>query len=135
MLVYILYSITVLIATTLGACAGLGGGVIIKPVLDLMSVHDVATISFLSTSSVFAMAIYSSVSQLKRNTNFNYKIAFLVVSGSAIGGIIGSKIFSLVVISVHDQIVKFVQAITCNNFVLTSNKFIDNLYYYWFFNI
>ena len=111
MSVYILYSITVLMATTLGACAGLGGGVIIKPVLDLMNVHDVATISFLSTSSVFAMAIYSSVSQLKRNTNFNYKIAVLGGSGSAIGGIIGSKIFSLAVISVPDQIVKFVQAV------------------------
>ena len=35
----IIYAIVIFIATFLGACAGLGGGVIIKPVLDLSLIH------------------------------------------------------------------------------------------------
>ena len=36
----IIYAIVIFIATFLGACAGLGGGVIIKPVLDFIGAHD-----------------------------------------------------------------------------------------------
>ena len=42
-------------ASIVGAISGIGGGVIIKPVLDGLSSSGVSTISFLSGSTVLSM--------------------------------------------------------------------------------
>ena len=44
-------------ACTVGAICGIGGGIIIKPVLDATGVADVATINFLSGCTVLAMTL------------------------------------------------------------------------------
>ena len=46
------------IASTVGAICGVGGGVIIKPVLDLFGVASVSTVSFLSGCTVLSMTCY-----------------------------------------------------------------------------
>ena len=46
-----------ILATTIGGISGVGGGVIIKPVMDAVSGLPVATISFLSGCTVLAMTI------------------------------------------------------------------------------
>ena len=50
----VLFSIT-FIATAFGAISGIGGGVIIKPVMDALVDFPIATISFLSGNTVLAM--------------------------------------------------------------------------------
>ena len=56
----ILFSFLIcLLATTIGGISGVGGGVIIKPVLDATSGMPVATVSFLSGCTVLAMTITS----------------------------------------------------------------------------
>ena len=58
----ILFSFLIcLIATTAGGISGVGGGVIIKPVLDAFGVLSVSTISFLSGCTVLAMTCYSVI--------------------------------------------------------------------------
>lgn len=47
------------LASIAGAICGIGGGVIIKPVLDMFGLASVSTISFLSGCTVLAMSIYS----------------------------------------------------------------------------
>ena len=47
------------IASIVGAICGIGGGVIIKPVLDLFGWASVSAISFLSGCTVLAMSCYS----------------------------------------------------------------------------
>ena len=44
------------LASTAGAICGIGGGVIIKPVLDLFQMASVSTISFLSGCTVLSMS-------------------------------------------------------------------------------
>ena len=44
------------LASIVGAICGIGGGVIIKPVLDAFGVLDVSAISFLSGCTVLAMS-------------------------------------------------------------------------------
>lgn len=41
-----LYFIVIILANTVGSLSGMGGGVIIKPVLDAIGAHSVGTISF-----------------------------------------------------------------------------------------
>lgn len=46
-------------ASIAGAICGIGGGVIIKPVLDMLGLASVATISFLSGCTVLSMSCYT----------------------------------------------------------------------------
>lgn len=70
-MVIITYACVVLLATTIGATAGLGGGVIIKPLLDLIGWHSLADISFISTCTVLSMALYSVSNQLRHGIKLN----------------------------------------------------------------
>ena len=42
----IIYFLVIILANSVGAVSGMGGGVIIKPVMDFFHFHDVASISF-----------------------------------------------------------------------------------------
>ena len=52
---YVIYFLICLGASILGAISGIGGGVIIKPVLDSLGTLNVSTISFLSGCTVLSM--------------------------------------------------------------------------------
>lgn len=47
------------LASIVGAICGIGGGVVIKPVLDMLGLETVSTISFLSGCTVLSMSCYS----------------------------------------------------------------------------
>ena len=53
----IIYFLVGIIATTIGAISGIGGGVIIKPVLDTLGNYDISTISILSSFTRFLCQI------------------------------------------------------------------------------
>ncbi|MDI9518170.1 MAG: sulfite exporter TauE/SafE family protein [Erysipelotrichaceae bacterium] len=110
MSVIILYTIIVLIATISGAIAGLGGGVIIKPLFDLIGYHDASTIGFYSSTAVFTMCLVSIYKQLKEKFKFNIKIVSAISVGSLVGGYIGESIFNTVTSNTQDNIVKIIQA-------------------------
>ncbi len=86
----------VLFATTLGALAGIGGGVIIKPVFDAIGEYSAAEISVISSCAVFAMSLLSTVigaKQLRRAKNI-LPVMSAIAAGSAAGGYLGEFIFS-----------------------------------------
>lgn len=83
-----------ILATTAGAISGIGGGVIIKPVLDAVSGLPVSTISFLSGCTVLAMSVVS----LLRSTGAKVDKASStpLALGAAVGGLMGKWVFDLV---------------------------------------
>ncbi|WP_208586083.1 sulfite exporter TauE/SafE family protein [Gracilibacillus suaedae] len=99
---FIIYFIVGLFASTLGAVAGLGGGVIIKPTLDLLGHFDLATIGILSAATVLSMA---SVSLMKCRKNKAMKVdrttSSIIAVGSIIGGGSGKALFNLLTISLN----------------------------------
>ncbi len=80
----------------IGGLTGVGGGVIIKPVLDTFGTMSVATISFLSGCTVLAM----SVATLIRNRHSEIKVekeqGTCLALGAAVGGVFGKQIFDYV---------------------------------------
>ena len=90
----ILYFVITLIATLIGSVAGMGGGVIIKPVLDLIGDYDIVTISMLSSLTVVSMALTATVKQM-RNGFLVTKPMIAVTAGAVIGGTLGGVIFSI----------------------------------------
>ncbi len=76
-----------LFATTLGSLAGLGGGIIIKPILDLLHM-DVLTVGMLSSLTVLSMAVVSSAKHLHAK-RVGMRILYLGI-GASVGGFIGN---------------------------------------------
>ena len=83
-------------ATTLGAISGIGGGVIIKPVMDAISGMGISTISFLSSCTVLAMSVVSVLRSLGGDTRIDPKQGTLLAVGGAAGGVVGKWIFDAV---------------------------------------
>ena len=92
----IIYFLIALLATTVGSMAGLGGGVIIKPVLDFLGDFNLSTISVLSSFTVFSMAIVSIIKQLKYKFKLEIKKTVFIGIGSVLGGLSGEKLLKLI---------------------------------------
>ncbi len=85
-----------LIATTLGAVGGFGGGVIIKPVVDALGILPVSTVSFLSTCTVLCMTVVSVVRSARSGMKLDLNMAVPLAIGAAVGGVGGKLVFDLV---------------------------------------
>lgn len=112
--VYIIFFVVSFGASIVGAICGIGGGVIIKPVLDAFGVLSVSVIGFLSGCTVLAMSCYSVVrSKLSGSSSINMATGTPLAIGAAIGGIAGKSMFQWVSSLFADKnTVGAVQAIT-----------------------
>ena len=71
------------LASATGAICGIGGGVIIKPVLDAFGILDVNVISFLSGCTVLSMTTYSVVrSRMSRESHVETAVGLPLALGS-----------------------------------------------------
>lgn len=125
----ILFFIVSFLASIAGAICGIGGGVIIKPVLDLFDLASVSTVSFLSGCTVLSMSCYSvGKSFLSGERSVQLKTATPLAIGAAMGGVAGKQMFSLIKGMFENQnIVGGVQSgclaiITLYTLVYTLNK-------------
>lgn len=81
-------------ASIVGAICGIGGGIIIKPVLDAFGVMSVSAISFLSGCTVLAMSCYSvGKNKICCESSIDKKIGTPLAIGGAIGGVAGKSMF------------------------------------------
>ena len=91
----LLFFLVSLLASIVGAICGIGGGVVIKPVLDMFHLETVVTISFLSSCTVLSMSCYSvGRSMLAGERRVSMDTGTPLALGAAAGGLIGQKLFS-----------------------------------------
>ena len=96
-MVYMIFFLICFLASAVGAVCGIGGGVIIKPVLDAFGILDVETISFLSGCTVLSMTAYAVLkSRAGGNAKGDKKVRFPMAAGAALGGLAGKELFSFV---------------------------------------
>lgn len=94
-----------------GGICGIGGGVIIKPVLDAMNIMSVSAISFLSGLTVLSMSVISVFRQRKARL-VELRTGSLLAAGAVAGGIAGNALFQSVKAAAgQDELVGMVQAI------------------------
>ena len=105
-----LYFFITLTATLVGAVAGMGGGVIIKPVFDMLGDYDIVTISMLSSITVFCMALVSTIKQVSGGFKVT-KPMIAITTGAVAGGIAGGAAFSLVKAIVEPSTVTVIQSV------------------------
>ena len=94
---FVIYFLLTLFATAVGSLTGMGGGVIIKPLMDVLGNFDVQTIGIVSSITVFSMAIVSVGKQIKAKTPIPFKIAVPLGIGSVVGGFSGEKLLTFIV--------------------------------------
>lgn len=109
-LIYLLVSFG---ASIVGAICGIGGGVVIKPVLDLLQLGTVSTINFLSGCTVLSMSLYSvGKGMIRRESNVEFSTGTPLAIGAVLGGIAGKELFSAVKrVFANGEMVGGVQAI------------------------
>lgn len=99
----IIYFFVCLISCIVGAISGIGGGVIIKPVLDALGMLDVSTISFLSGCTVLAMTSMTLYRSRNSTVKVDKRKGTLLAVGGAIGGIIGKYIFDYIKVTSGEE--------------------------------
>lgn len=111
-MIYLIFFIISFGASIVGAICGIGGGVIIKPVLDAFGMLDVKTINFLSGTTVLAMSVCSFVTtKLKKESLVDMRIGTLLAVGAAAGGVMGKSLFQILTGAYEQRYVGGVQAI------------------------
>ena len=94
---YVLFFIISFGASIIGAICGIGGGVIIKPVLDASGTLPPGTINFLSGCTVLAMTCYSVLrNRLSGSTSIDADHTLPLAIGATLGGLAGKQLFDVV---------------------------------------
>ena len=102
--------VVALAASIIGATTGLGGGIITKPVLDALSGMSSADVNLLSGCTVVAMAAMAFFNRRSEVRSGVDKRLYFLAGGSAVGGIIGKELFSLLADSLPKGPVTAVQS-------------------------
>lgn len=113
------------LASTIGGICGIGGGVIIKPVLDSLQIMSVSSISFLSGLSVLSMSIVSMLKQ-KNKRIVELRTGTMLAVGAIIGGFFGNTIFQQMKTLTQEETVGMVQAIVLA--AITTATFIYSMF-------
>ena len=93
----ILFFVVAFLSSIVGAICGIGGGVVIKPVLDMLQMGAPATINFLSGCTVLSMSLYSVSKALRSgDSKVEMSTGTPLALGAALGGIVGKEMFSAV---------------------------------------
>ena len=93
----ILFFIVAFLSSIVGAICGIGGGVVIKPVLDMLQMGAPATINFLSGCTVLSMSLYSVSKSLRAgDSKVEMSTGTPLAIGAALGGVVGKEMFSAV---------------------------------------
>lgn len=101
-----------LFASIIGAICGIGGGVIIKPVLDAFGWMSVSSASFLSGCTVLSMTAYSVLRERHLNCmSFEARKLIPISIGAAIGGIAGKALFQWLILGFSSSTAGIVQAV------------------------
>lgn len=93
----LLFILVSFFASVIGCICGIGGGVIIKPVLDAFGLYSVSTISFMSGCIVLSMTAYSVLkAQLAHESVIEKGVSTYLGIGAALGGLVGKQLFDTV---------------------------------------
>ncbi|WP_125704258.1 sulfite exporter TauE/SafE family protein [Lacticaseibacillus daqingensis] len=105
----ILYFAVIVVANSLGAVSGMGGGVLIKPVFDAIGVDTVAAISFYSAVAVFTMSLVSTIKQVQHGVALNFRKVAVIALGALLGGYGGKEALTALLAATSDHTALAVQ--------------------------
>jgi len=85
----ILYFFIIVVVISTSAIAGISGGVVLRPVFDLIGYHSPIEIGFYMGVAVLTMTISSTLKQVKMGTKIKADKALTLATGAIVGGWVG----------------------------------------------
>ncbi len=126
---YLLFLTVSFAASIVGSICGIGGGVLIKPILDATGVMSVSEVSFLSGCTVLSMSLVSiGRAAREKKLEISPDSTLPLAIGAAAGGVLGRIVFQNIKAAVgSEDTVGLIQAavlllITATTFVYTLKK-------------
>lgn len=89
----------------------MGGGVIIKPVMDALTLIDAGSISIISSACVFVMAAVSVGKHVHKKTCIPGKMSVLLGAGALFGSMAGRRLLQILIADRSDSSVKSLQGV------------------------
>lgn len=105
----LIYFLIAFLASCVGAISGMGGGIIIKPVMDALTRVDAGTVSIISSACVFTMAVVSVGKHAHKKTRFPGKMSALLGAGALFGSMAGRELLQMLIAGRSDASVKTLQ--------------------------
>ena len=100
---YMVSAVVSFLASVAGAICGIGGGVLIKPILDACGGMDVAVVNFLSGCTVLSMSCYSvGKARISGSCLVEGRTGTLLAAGAALGGMGGKMLFQAILFQAKD---------------------------------
>lgn len=84
------------IGTFLGSLCGIGGGIIIKPILDAFDYFTHFQVGLISMSCVLTTSLSAVIKHLLNKTHIKFKDSITLAIGSILGGIAGAFLLNIV---------------------------------------
>ena len=123
----IIFFLVSFLSSIVGAICGIGGGVIIKPVLDMLQLESITTINFLSGCTVLSMSCYSVLRSLRSSDRqVDPQIGTPLALGAALGGLAGKEVFSAVASLLGTATAGVTQSV-CLGLVIVPNRHFRNM--------
>ena len=107
-----LYFVIIMLASLVGLITGVGGGVIIKPVLDLLHYHPIRDINVYSSLAVITMSLLSVSRKKEQLQQINRSYVILIGAGSILGGYVGSFTLGMFYQMIDPKTVLMIQSIS-----------------------
>ncbi|MDK1716279.1 sulfite exporter TauE/SafE family protein [Dellaglioa algida] len=101
----VIYFLVIIIANTLGAISGMGGGILIKPIFDGIGYDSISAISFYSAVAVFTMSVVSTYRKVKEESKFNVFLIVWSAMGAIIGGVGGKNMLDIMLGNYSSRVV------------------------------
>ena len=98
----VIFALMCIAVTFVGAICGVGGGVILKPVLDATSAYSVEQINLLCGVTVLSMTLATFFSSRDVRSNLKGARMALILLGATVGGMLGKGMFSLLIAQMRD---------------------------------
>lgn len=111
MIVSMIVFFIVLFACTLGAISGLGGGIIIKPLMDALGGFSAGSVNAMASITILTMTVVSIIKSRKNARNIDWRIVIFFTIGSVIGGVLGQFILDNFITRSNDATVIIVQSV------------------------
>lgn len=97
------YFLLTFLACMIGGVSGLGGGIIIKPVMDAVGAYNISTINALSSITILTMTTVSIIKGRRNAQGVSLRMVTTISLGGILGGIVGNYLFQNFVILVNDN--------------------------------
>jgi len=111
MLIGLVYFFIILLVISTSAIAGISGGVVLRPVFDLLGFHSPIEIAFYMRVAVLTMTVSSTLKQIKMGTKIKMDKALTLALGAVFGGWVGQQILEWMVIYLDADIIQVFQNI------------------------